>query len=157
MINARAETVADRPSFRAAFRRRRCLVPADGYYEWKKTGPRQKQPYLVRPPAGGVLAFAGLWERWCGPDGEELESATIITTPPVPAIRELHDRMPLILPAERWAAWLDPALEDPARLAPLLAPDPELRLEFAPVSPRVNDPRNEGPENIAPPESGAPP
>ena len=156
-INARAETVATKPSFRAAFRRRRCLVPADGWYEWKREDDGSRQPWLVRAADERLLAFAGLWERWSGPHGEEIESGTILTCPPLPAIRDLHDRMPLVLSPSAWPAWLDPAIDDPSRLADLLVPDPGLPVTRYPVSRRVNNPRNEGPENIRPAGDGTGP
>jgi len=157
MINARAETVADKPSFRAAFRRRRCLVPADGWYEWTKGDAGARQPWLIRDPDGRLLAFAGLWETWHGPEGEELETATILTVPAVPALRRLHHRMPLVLAPDRWPAWLETDERERERLAALLEPDPGLAFEAFPVSRRVNNPRNEGPENIRPLADDAPP
>ncbi|HPF25464.1 MAG TPA: SOS response-associated peptidase [Steroidobacteraceae bacterium] len=146
MINARAETVAAKPAFRAAYRKRRCLVLADGYYEWRPSA-QGKQPYFIRAADGQPLAMAGLWESWG--TGEVLESCTIITTAALGSVAELHDRMPRILPATRHSEWLDPATELESLEAVLGAPV-EVDLAFHPVSKRVNSPRNEGPELIAP-------
>lgn len=139
-FNARAETVATKPAFRAAFRRRRCLIAADGFYEWQRaTGDRQ--PYFIGLMDGGPFAFAGLWEHWRRGD-ETLESCTIIVTRANELIAPIHDRMPVILPPERYAAWLDPALDDPQRLKDCLQPFPASALQVHPVSSRVNNPRN---------------
>jgi putative SOS response-associated peptidase YedK len=142
--------VAVKPAFRHAFRERRCLVPADGFYEWKKTGPRSKQPYFIRVRGGRPFAFAGLWEHWEGKDGELLDSCTIITTDANNTLRPLHDRMPVILPPEAYAQWLDPRVEDPNALAPLLAPYPDDAMDFYAISPTVNNARNETPACIEP-------
>ncbi len=148
MINARAETVADKPAYRAAFRRRRCLLPADGWYEWQQA-KGGKQPWFIRHRDGGPLSFAGLWERWQDPsDGSELESCTIVTTDAAASISSIHDRMPVVLDAEAWARWLDPACDDPAALADFLGPGDPDRFEAWPVSRRVNSPRNQGPALI---------
>lgn len=142
MINARGETVATKPAFRAAFRKRRCLVPADGFFEWQQ-GPAGKQPWYIHAAGGEPLAFAGLWELWDPPEGgAPLASCTIITTGANHFMRELHDRMPVILDAAGRECWLDPAAAGPA-LQELLAPAPEALLEAWPVSRRVNSPFNE--------------
>src|SRR4029078_760571 len=107
-INARAETLAEKPTSRNSFKRRRCLVPADGFYEWKATGQKHKQPFVIRPVDGKPLAFAGLWDRWHSPAGETLERMTIVTTAANDIMRRLHERMPVILPPEHFALWLDP-------------------------------------------------
>lgn len=148
MINARAETVAEKPAYRTAFRRRRCLLPADGFYEWRQTADG-KQPYYIRMRDAGVFAFAGLWERWEGAD-EVIESCTIIVTGANDAIRPVHDRMPVIIAPEAYAQWLDPELQEPASLSPLLRPWPGDAMEVYPVSTRVNRPKNNDPECIAP-------
>lgn len=145
MINARAETLAEKPSFRDAFRRRRCLVLADGFYEWRKDGAR-RTPLFLHPAAGGVLAFAGLWETWTAPGGEVVESCTIVTTKAGPPVDAFHERMPVILPPSAWDRWLDPAPADPASLAPLLVPCAPDLLAVREASPRVNDPAHEGPD-----------
>ena len=147
-INARAETAADKPAYRQAFRRRRCLIPADGFYEWRKLGNR-KQPYCIAPADGNPFAFAGLWERW-ERDGQVLESGTILVTQANALIAALHDRMPVILDPADEARWLDPAVTDPAALRPLLVPCPPERLRLWPVSPAVNRPGAEGPDLMAP-------
>ena len=147
-INARAETVADKPAYRQAFRRRRCLIPADGFYEWRSMGNR-KQPYCIAPADGEPVAFAGLWERW-ERDGQALESCTILVTQANAVIAPIHDRMPVILEPADEARWLDPALTDPAALQALLVPCPPERLRLWPVSPALNHPRHEGPDLMAP-------
>ena len=148
LINARAETAASLPSFRDAFRARRCLVPADGFYEWKAGGPR-KQPFHVRLSDGRPFAFAGLWEpRARGPEGNTAGSCALLTTEPNALMRDIHDRMPVILPPEGYARWLDPALR-PADLAPLLRPYHAGAMEARAVGAFVNNARNEGPECVA--------
>ena len=149
-INARSETAATKPAFRDPFRLRRCLVPASGFYEWKSVpGQRQKQPYYIHATGGGLLAFAGLWDRWRGPGGEHVVSFTILTTEPNELVRPLHDRMPVILPAEHFERWLDPELRDVEALEPLLVPASGEVLELRPVSPRVNKPEHDDPACIA--------
>jgi putative SOS response-associated peptidase YedK len=138
MINARAETLAERPAFREAFRARRCLVPADGFYEWADRGG-VKQPYHIGVAGGGPLGFAGLWERWRGPDGSPLESCAIVTTDASPVIADIHPRMPVILDPADYAPWLDPALRDTDLLGSLLRPLPDAAIAFHPVGSRVND------------------
>jgi putative SOS response-associated peptidase YedK len=148
LINARGETVAEKPSFRSAFARRRCLVPADGFYEWQASGKgRPKQPYYIRMEDERPFAFAGLWEYWEGAEGA-LETCTIITTEPNDLLRPLHNRMPVILPAADYAQWLDP---DTPRgpLGALLRPYPPEEMSAYPVRRTVNNARHEGPECIA--------
>lgn len=143
MINARAETVTERPAFRDAFRRRRCLLPADGYYEWQREADGSRTPHLLRRGDGDVLAFAALWELWRHPlAGADLVSTcTILTTASSPAVSWLHDRMPVILPPELWDDWLDRGNADTAAVRHLLsAPAPVLTC--TPVDRAVNDPRN---------------
>ena len=149
MINARAESVADKPAFRAALRRRRCLILADGFYEWQRRG-RSKQPYYFRLKGGGLFAFAGLWEHWQSPGGEEIQSCTMLTTTANDLCRTVHVRMPLILKPESYDPWLDPAVQTSKPLAPLMVPFPENLMECHPVSTRVNNPANDGPENVEP-------
>ena len=139
LINARAETLAEKPAFRAAFRRRRCLVPADGFYEWKKVG-KEKQPYFIARKDGKPLAIAGLWEHWEAPDGSVIESFTLITTEPNPLVKRLHDRMPAILPEEAFDIWLDPAADLATLQELLLTPYPAEWLDAWPVSKLVNSP-----------------
>jgi putative SOS response-associated peptidase YedK len=145
-INARAESLATRPAFREAFARRRCLVPADGFYEWQKRG-RTKQPWLIRAKDGSLLAFAGLWEHWRDPAGGTVTSCTIVTGEPNPLVARLHDRMPVILAPDHHEGWL---CGDPATAQDLLRPFPADRLEAFPVSPRVNSPANDDPGLIEP-------
>ncbi|TDB92002.1 SOS response-associated peptidase [Micromonospora fluostatini] len=146
MINARAETVATSRAYAGPFARRRCLVPADGWYEWARTD-RGKQPYYLTPADGSVLALAGFWTTWSGPDGP-LETFSVLTTAALGGLAEVHDRMPLLLPPERWAPWLAPT-EDPTGL---LTPPPVAwlaGLEIRPVGPAVGNVRNNGPELTA--------
>lgn len=151
LINARAETLAEKPSFRTAFRRRRCLVLADGFYEWKQEpGSRAKTPMYVRLNSGAPFAFAGLWESWNSPDGSEILSCTIITTRPNPLISGIHNRMPVILPKGGYDRWLDPSERKPDELMDLLQPYPDRELEAYPVSKLVNSPQNDVPECIMP-------
>lgn len=142
LINARAETAADKPSFRAAFKHRRCLVPADGFYEWVKLAGG-KQPHHIRFADRRPFAFAGLWERWSPPGGEAIESCTILTTTPNELIAGLHDRMPVILPRDRFAAWLAEGPLPTLAAAELLVPHPAEGMEAVPVSKWVNSPRND--------------
>ena len=146
-INARSETAADKPMFRHALKKRRCLVPASGFYEWLATGGR-KQPYCFRPRDEKPFAFAGLWERWEGPDGP-VESCAILTTGANELVRPVHDRMPVILPRLHWQAWLDRDLQDAAAVVPLLRPYPSDAMRAYPVSLLVNNPRNDRPECLA--------
>ena len=149
LINARAETLAEKPSFRDAYRKRRCLVVADGFYEWRKAGAG-KQPVWIHPVDGGVLTFAGLWESWKGPAGTVVESCTIVTTAANELIGTFHHRMPVILPEEARDRWLAPGPRDPAELADLLVPCPSDLLAIRPVTTRVNVPTREGRELIEP-------
>lgn len=147
MINARAETLAERNAYKAAFRARRCIIPADGFYEWKKIpGRRHKQPYYLHRADGEPLAFAGLWETWRDPAAPRtvLHSCTIITTAANDRVAEVHDRMPAILPPRAWDTWLDPAGADLDLLGTLLVPAPASLLELRPVGTAVNNVRNHG-------------
>jgi putative SOS response-associated peptidase YedK len=149
MINARAETIAEKPAFRTALRRRRCLIPADGFYEWKKEpGGKTKTPMLIRMKSGGVFAFAGIWETWHSPDGSVLPSCTVITTQPNALMATIHDRMPVILEREHYQRWLDPKEHDAADLTDLLKPFPADRMAATPVSRAVNNPKNDSPACI---------
>ena len=147
MINARRETVAEKPAFRAAYARRRCLVPADGYYEWQADGTR-KQPWFLTPRDGSPLAMAGLYEVWSAPDGARLWTCTVLTTEAADDLGHIHDRTPLVVPREDWARWLDPAREDPGD--GLLVPAVGGALDAWPVSPAVGNVRNDGPELVEP-------
>ena len=150
MINARSESVAEKPAFRVAFKRRRCLVPMSGFYEWKKE-PGRKAPYFIRPLNTEVFAAAGLYEYWPGKDGEEpVESYTIITTEANELMRTLHDRMPVLLPQSDYEAWLDPGNEKTDALKDMLKPYPAEEMRAYPISLRVNNVKNDGPEIIEP-------
>ncbi len=154
LINARQETVSEKPAFRSAAARRRCLLPAAGYYEWQKT-ERGKQPYFLHSP-DGRLAFAGLYEIWRDPAADDddpaawLWTATIITGPASDTLGEIHDRTPVVVPADRWGEWLDCSADNPAVAAVLLAGMPEPHLQPRAVSTAVNSVRNDGPELIEP-------
>ena len=147
MINARAETVAEKPSFRAAFRYRRCLVPASGFYEWRKLNGK-KQPMYIMARDGGVWGIAGIWERWIASDGSEVESCAILTTEPNELLRPIHNRMPLIIPPEQYTAWLDPHSQRLDMVQPLLQPYPAANMSAYPVSTLVNSPFNDSPDCI---------
>ncbi|HBL27088.1 MAG TPA: hypothetical protein DD490_09665 [Acidobacteria bacterium] len=151
MINARAETVADKPAFRSSFRKQRCLIATDGFYEWKKEG-KLKQPYHIRRQDRRPFAFAGLWARWKPRDGsgEVLETFTILTTEANELIRPLHDRMPVIVEPSRFGLWLDPTLDDRSRLQELLVPYDGSQMETVPVSRAVNSPAHDAPDCLAP-------
>ncbi len=140
LINARAETVTEKPSFQKPFRERRCLVLADGYYEWKRTSTGT-QPYYIRLKNKRLFAFAGLWDRWKGEDGKSLESCAILTTKANERLATIHDRMPVILPPVAYEPWLDPGQEDPTRLVPFLTTCPANAMIATPVNRWVNDPR----------------
>ena len=166
MINARAETVAEKPAFRTALRKRRCLLAADGFYEWQ-AGGRRKQPYFIRLRDDRPFAFAGLWEMWeerrgdgtgTGPNlaadsgpvpVRSIESCTLLTTGPNDLMRPIHDRMPAILAPDDYAAWLDPAVQEPTQLLPLLRPYPSEAMVAYPVGTLVNSPANDVPECVA--------
>lgn len=163
MINARAETLLDRPAFRRAALARRCLVPADGWYEWQKSptetdarGKPRRQPFFLHPPAGGVIALAGLYELWRDPAGPPEDPAawlatyTVITTRAEPGLDVIHDRMPLVLPRDRWDDWLDPGLRDPHTVRDLLQPPRPGGFLATAVTTRVNAVANNGPELIEP-------
>ena len=147
MINARAETVADKPAYRSAFRDKRCLVPADGFYEWKKVG-KEKQPFRFTMADGAPFLLAGLWDRWRRPDGSDLQSFTIIVTTPNPLVAQVHDRMPVILDRAGAAQWLKGGARD--GLLALLVPFPAERMAATMVSKRVNSPANDDPSLIEP-------
>ncbi len=151
LINARSKTAATKPAFRSAFKRRRCLIPADGFYEWKKTGEKTKQPYLIGLKKAEPFAFAGMWEIWKSPEGNSLESCTILTTDANSLLRELHDRIPVILDQKDYEAWLDSEIPSEG-LAPLLQSYPSDSMQTVAVSTLVNNARNEKPECVVPVE-----
>jgi putative SOS response-associated peptidase YedK len=160
MINARAETILASPAFRVAFQRRRCIVPADGFYEWRRQDGR-RLPFFLHPAgasrgaggSGALLPMAGLWSLWKDPaTGIWVTSCTVVTTTAGDDVAPLHDRMPVILPSEQWRVWLDPRRSDPAELLELLRPSPAGTLDVYPVSSRVNSVRNNGPDLVAPME-----
>jgi putative SOS response-associated peptidase YedK len=144
LINARGETVNEKASYKAAMKRRRCLIPADGFYEWQAGGAR-KQPYYIRPKSGVPLAFGGLWETWTGPNGEELETAAIVTTTANRTLKGIHDRMPVIIAPEQFDLWLGDRDEDTKAATALIKPAPDDLLEAIPVSAGVNRVANDNP------------
>lgn len=154
LINARSETVATKPAFRDAFRKRRCIVPADGFFEWKHAG-RDRMPWLFESSEGGPICLAGLWESWAGGDAGVLESFTILTTTPNDAVAGFHNRMPVILRRESLDAWLDGAAED-STLRSLMMPAPDGSLRARPVNPLLNSTANDNPACLEPPPRNAP-
>ena len=151
LINARAETLAEKPAFRSAYKYHRCLIFADGFFEWQaQPGEKSKVPHFIRLKSGKPFAFAGLWEHWQSPDGSEVKSATIITTEPNELMTPIHNRMPVILPKEACAQWIDPSPQPSSRFQSLLIPYPIGELEAFPVSTLVNSPGNDRPEVLTP-------
>jgi putative SOS response-associated peptidase YedK len=153
MINARAETLASKPAYRSAFKRRRCLIPAEGFYEWRASSPSAKgpkQPYFIRRDGDASLLLAGLWESWRTPAGDMLQSCTIIVTRANAVIAAVHDRMPVVIEPAMADAWLDPDNADLDGLSGLLQPAPDDRWRLDPVSTRVNNVRHDGPELLDP-------
>jgi putative SOS response-associated peptidase YedK len=149
MINARSESLAEKPSFRTALKKRRCVIPADGFYEWQKLG-KVKQPVRIVLKSREPFGFAGLWERWTSPEGHELLTCTIITTAANELLQKVHDRMPVILSREHEEQWLDPGIDDPKKLSGLLVSYPSALMEFYVVSREVNSPSVDKPSNIEP-------
>jgi putative SOS response-associated peptidase YedK len=160
LINARGETVGDKPAFRNAMRYRRCLFPADGFYEWKSEGGR-KRPFCIRPRDGKPIAFAGLWETWVGPNGEEVDTACIVTTAANSTLAPLHDRMPVVIAPDAFDFWLDCTGVDALMAGALITPAPENLFEAYEISTAVNRTANDSPDVIAPlgeqPEPAPPP
>jgi len=154
MINARGETIGQKPSFREAYRKRRCIIPADGFFEWIKVeGYKKKVPIYIQMKSKEPFAFAGLWETWTSPEGEVVNSATIITTEPNELVAKIHNRMPVILPRDDYDLWLEPAYKKPEELGHLLKPYPAEEMYQYPVSTLVSYPTNEGPQVIEPLQS----
>ncbi len=151
MINARSETLAEKPSFKSPYRYRRCIIPASGFFEWKREpGKNTKIPHHVQMNTKLPFAMAGLWEIWSSPDGSEIRSCNIITTKPNQIVAPIHNRMPVILPSDAIKQWLDPQLQSPQQLNLLLQPYPAELMEAYPVSTTVNNPRNDSPDCIQP-------
>ncbi len=145
-INAVSETPAEKPVFRDSMKRRRCLIPADGFYEWKRIGPKKKQAYNIGLKDDGLFAFAGLWDRWKDEAGNSIESCTILTTEANALLKDIHDRMPVILSPDDYDLWLDPGVTDPARVADLLKHFDARLMRVYPVSSTVNSVKNDNPE-----------
>jgi putative SOS response-associated peptidase YedK len=152
-INARVETVFEKPMFRNAIKRRRCLVPADGFYEWRAE-PAGKQPFHIGMVDGASFAFGGIWEYWAKPEHEPVVSCAILVTAANELMAKIHDRMPVIVRPEHYAGWLDPTLSDPRALAPMLEQFPAEEMRAYPVSKRVNSARNEGADLVQPLDRG---
>jgi putative SOS response-associated peptidase YedK len=150
LINARAETLAEKPSFRGSLKYKRCLVIADGFYEWKSGAGKTKTPYFIHKTDRKPFAFAGLWDSWNGPDGSQVKTCTIITTEPNDLTSLIHNRMPVILHPRDYAKWLDPSPQTPENMAPLLKPYPAEEMNAYVVSTMVNKPENDIPELVVP-------
>jgi putative SOS response-associated peptidase YedK len=153
MINARAESAATKPAFRDALKARRCLIPADGFYEWKKLA-KSKQPYCLTLRDESIFAFAGIWDRWKAPDGNSIETCAILTGPPNELAATVHDRMPIILPADNYDLWLDPGFTNAKEVAEMLKPLPAGLMKSFPVSTRVNAVKNDDPGCAEPLQEG---
>ncbi len=147
LINARSESATEKPAFKSAFKFRRCLVLSDGFYQWKKE-KGGKQPFLFRTADGSPFAFAGLWEKWTGPDGETIESCTLLTTDANEIMEPIHDRMPVVLHPKDYDLWLDPEVKNPELLKPLLRPYPSEEMIVQPVSPKVNKAGYDAPDCV---------
>lgn len=157
LINARSETASEKNSFRAAMRHRRALIPASGFYEWRRDGGKRSQPYWIRPKDGGIVAFAGLMETWLEPGGSEIDTGAILTTAANRSLESIHDRMPVVIGPEDFARWLDCRNCEPRDVADLLRPANDDLFEAVPVADLVNKVSNTGPviqERVAPPEGG---
>ena len=149
LINARGETVCEKPAFKNAMKRRRCLIPADGFYEWKLDG-KSRRPFVVRPLDRAPVMFAGLWETWTGPNGEEIDTAAIVTTAANKTLHPIHHRMPVILQKEQFEPWLDCAHVGTGEASTLLRPAREDRMEAHEISPEINRVMNDGPQVLEP-------
>lgn len=152
MINARGETAATRPAFRSAMKHRRCLVPASGFYEWRK-GSKPRQPFWIHMDGGETFAFGGLYEHWTGPNGEQVDSCTILTTTPNELIEPVHDRMPMIVAPDDYARWLDSDVQDAEEVEDLIRPYPSEGMDAYPVGLAVNSPAVDDPSLIEPAEA----
>lgn len=150
-INARADTVSEKPTFRGAFRQRRCLVPADAFFEWQTQGA-QKQPFCFRMADHGLFAFGGLWERWEGPEDQVIETFSLLTTEPNELVATVHDRMPVIIRPSDFDRWLDPSLRDPGAIQGLIGPYPAGAMTAYPVDPKVGSPAFDTPDCLVPVE-----
>jgi putative SOS response-associated peptidase YedK len=151
LINARGETLAEKPAFRGSYKYKRCLILADGFYEWQpQPGKKTKLPHYIRLKGGGPFALAGLWDEWNSPDGSAVRTCTIVTTGPNELMSAIHNRMPVILHPEDQGRWIEPGAATPASLNPLLQPFPASEMEAYPVSTLVNTPANDRAECIAP-------
>jgi putative SOS response-associated peptidase YedK len=151
LINARGETLAEKPSFRGSYKYHRCLILADGFYEWKvQPGTKVKVPYFIHMKNRQPFAFAGLWDEWHSPDGSQIRSCTIVTIEPNDLMASIHNRMPVILPSDAYTQWIDPAVRTPDSLQALIKPYPAEEMAAYPVSTLVNSPQNDRPECVVP-------
>jgi putative SOS response-associated peptidase YedK len=151
LINARGETLAEKPSFRGSYKYKRCLILADGFYEWKvQPGTKVKVPYFIHMKNRQPFAFAGLWDEWHSPDGSQIRSCTIVTTEPNELMAPIHNRMPVILPSDAYAQWIDPAVRTPESLQLFIRPYPSEEMDAYPVSTLVNSPKNDRAECVVP-------
>ncbi|NHJ84446.1 MAG: SOS response-associated peptidase [Asgard group archaeon] len=144
LINSRSETVAEKPSFKASFKSRRCLIPTDGFYEWKKTKEGDKKPYFIQMKDEQPFAFAGIWDKWKDSEGSKIESFSILTTEPNSVMTPIHNRMPVIIPPKNFDIWLNPEIDDDNTLKPMLKPYDGEKMKAYPVSTYVNSPKNKG-------------
>jgi putative SOS response-associated peptidase YedK len=151
LINARGETLAEKPSFRGSYKYKRCLILADGFYEWKvQPGTKVKVPYFIHMKNRQPFAFAGLWDEWHSPDGSQIRSCTIVTTEPNELMAPIHNRMPVILPSDAYAQWIDPAVRTPESLQLFIRPYPSEEMDAYPVSTLVNSPKHDRAECVVP-------
>lgn len=155
LVNARSETAFEKPAFKNAIRRRRCIIPADAFYEWQAGAKRPKQPFMIKPADGGTMAFAAIWEHWMGADGSEMETATILTSPANDTLKPIHNRMPVILKPENFEEWLERPEQEAEKLKPLLIPAANDLLEVVPISTRVNKVANDDADIQVPVEMGS--
>ncbi|MFW9924901.1 MAG: SOS response-associated peptidase [Candidatus Thorarchaeota archaeon] len=150
MINSRSETIQEKPAFREPFKKRRCLIPADGFYEWQKQKDGSKQPFYIHMNDKKPFAFGGIWDKWKNPDGNIVESFSILTTKPNELLKPIHDRMPVIIEPKKFDKWLNPEIQEPTELVPLLEPFQATKMEAYPISPFINSPKNNSEQCILP-------
>ncbi|NHJ06067.1 MAG: SOS response-associated peptidase [Candidatus Heimdallarchaeota archaeon] len=149
LINSRSETVAEKPAFREAFKNRRCLIPTDGFYEWQKQKQGPKQPYFIHMKDNQPFAYGGIWEQWKNPEGEKISTFSILTTTPNEIVKPIHNRMPVIIDSKDFDIWLNPTIQEPVELKPLLEPYDDSKMDAYPISMYVNSPSNKGEQCIA--------
>lgn len=150
MINSRSETINEKPAFRDPFKKRRCLIPTDGFYEWQKQKDGGKQPYFIHMNDKKPFAFGGIWDTWKNPEGNNIETFSILTTKPNELLKPIHDRMPVIIEPKQFDNWLNPEIQEPAELIPLLEPFKATKMEAYPISTYINSPKNNSEQCIRP-------